>query len=149
MKAAGRILLLAALLAAGCASARPVTLCAHLQGARDTAIDALDPVHEGDAELTLERTAIVFSIRAPGLGKVTAVHIHHGPAGTAGPMLWEIHPGYEGDSVRGTASGLPPGIPALIAREPAEYYVKLHTVKFPGGAIRGQLGPCPARPLRR
>jgi hypothetical protein len=33
---------------------------------------------------------------------------------------------------------------ALIAREPVEYYVKLHTPAFPGGAIRGQLGPCPA-----
>ena len=139
-----RLFLLLALGAAGCASARPATLCAHLQGGRDAAIDALDPVHEGDAELVLERTAIVFTIAAPGLGKVTAVHIHHGPAGTAGPMLWEIHPGYEGDSLRGTASDIPPGIVALIATEPGEYYVKLHTVKFPGGAIRGQLGPCAA-----
>jgi hypothetical protein len=138
-------LLFAALLAAtGCVAARPATLCAHLEGASDSSTDALDPVHEGDAMLFLERTAIRFSIVAPGLQTVTAAHIHHGASGTYGPMLWEINSGYKGDSIRGTASEIPPGVIALIAREPAEYYVKLHTPAFPGGAIRGQLAPCPA-----
>lgn len=141
-----RLLLAAAATAVAmtaCASARPgVTLCAHLEGAGESS-DALDPINKGDAVLTLERTAIHFSIVAPGLETVVATHIHHGPAGTNGPMLWEINPGYSGDSIRGTASGIPPGVVNLIARDPAEYYVKLHSRKFPGGAIRGQLGPCP------
>jgi hypothetical protein len=138
-------LLLAALLAAcGCVTARPTTLCAHLEGAGDSSTDALDPIHKGDAMLSLEKTAIRFSIVAPGLQTVTATHIHHGASGTYGPMLWEINSGYKGDAVRGTASEIPPGVIALIARDPAEYYVKLHTPEFPGGAIRGQLGPCPA-----
>jgi hypothetical protein len=133
------------LTAVGCASARPqADLCAHLAGAGESS-DALDPVHEGSAVLHLERTSIRFSIAAAGLEKVVAVHIHHGPAGGNGPMLWELHPGYAGDSLRATASEIPPGIVALIRADPAGYYVKLHTVKFPGGAIRGQLGPCPAR----
>ena len=46
-----KALLFAALAAAGCVSARPVTLCAHLQGASDSVIDALDPVHQGEAVL--------------------------------------------------------------------------------------------------
>jgi len=139
-----RFLLVAVLASAGCATQRPVTLCAHLAGG-DSPTDALDPVHEGDAVLRLDRTAIAFSIVAPGIETVTATHIHHGPAGTAGPMLWEINTGYKGDSLHGAASGIPPGVITLIAREPGEYYVKLHTVKFPGGAIRGQLGRCPSR----
>ena len=137
-----RVLLLAVLAAAGCATQRPVTLCAHLAGGNDFPADAQDSVHNGDAVLRLETTAIAFSIVAPGLETVTATHIHHGPAGTAGPMLWEINSGYRGDLLRGSASGIPPGVIALIASEPAEYYVKLHTLNFPGGAIRGQLGPC-------
>jgi CHRD domain len=138
-------LLLAALLAAsGCVAARPATLCAHLEGAGDSSSDALDPVHQGDAVLRLEKTAIRFSILAPGLQTVTATHIHHGASGTYGPMLWEINSGYKGDAIRGTATDIPPGVIALIARDPAEYYVKLHTPEFPGGAIRGQLGPCRA-----
>jgi hypothetical protein len=141
-----RAFLLAALLAvSGCVAARPDVLCAHLEGAGDSSTDALDPVHQGDAVLHLEKNAIRFSIVAPGLETVTAAHIHHGQSGTYGPMLWEIHSGYKGDSVRATASDVPPGVIALIARDPADYYVKLHTPAFPGGAIRGQLGPCPAR----
>ncbi|HYR46637.1 MAG TPA: CHRD domain-containing protein [Thermoanaerobaculia bacterium] len=140
-----RLLLLAVLGAAGCATRRPVTLCAHLAGGNGFPADAQDSIHNGDAVLRLEKTAIAFSIVAPGLETVTATHIHHGPSGTAGPMLWEINTGYKGDSLRGTASEIPPGVITLIASEPGEYYVKLHTVKFPGGAIRGQLGPCPSR----
>jgi hypothetical protein len=144
MTARPAVLLVALLAASGCVAALPAVLCAHLEGASDSSTDALDPVHQGDAVLRLEQTAIRFSIVAPGLQTVTAAHIHHGHSGTYGPMLWEINSGYKGDSIRGTASEIPPGVIALIAREPAEYYVKLHTPAFPGGAIRGQLGPCPA-----
>ena len=146
-----KLLLLALWIAAGCASARPrAVLCARLEGA-GAASDAQDPVHKGSAVLSLEKTTIRYEIEASGLQTVIATHIHHGSAGTNGPMLWEINPGYKGDSVRGSASEIPPGVLALIARDPPEYYVKLHTLSFPGGAIRGQLGPCPARlgPLSR
>ena len=145
MKGRNALLLAALLAASGCVSAGPVTLCAHLEGAGDSSTDALDPVHQGDAMIRLEKTAIRFSIVAPGLQTVTATHIHHGASGTYGPMFWEINSGYKGDAIRGTASDIPPGVIALIAREPAQYYVKLHTPEFPGGAIRGQLGPCPAQ----
>jgi hypothetical protein len=144
MRGMSRVLLAALLAASGCVAGRPATLCAHLEGAGDSSTDALDPVHQGNAVLSLEKTAIRFSIVAPGLQTVTAAHIHHGASGTYGPMLWEINSGYKGDSIRGAASEIPPGVIALIAREPAEYYVKLHTPAFPGGAIRGQLGPCSA-----
>jgi len=128
--------------AAGCASSgsRP-TLCARLAGAGPTS-DAQDPEHRGFARLTLKRTAIGYSIDSPGLQTVVATHIHHGPAGTNGPMVWELNPGYKGDRIRGDAAGLPPGVIALIVADPGEYYVKLHSLAFPGGAIRGQLAPC-------
>ena len=128
--------------AAGCASRehRP-TLCARLAGAGPTS-DAQDPEHRGFALLTLRKTAIGYSIESPGLGTVVATHIHHGPAGTNGPMVWEINPGYQGDRMRGQATGLPPGAIALIAADPGEYYIKLHSLAYPGGAIRGQLEPC-------
>jgi hypothetical protein len=141
-----RLLLAALLASAGCASARPAVLCAHLEGAGDSSTDALDPVHQGDAVIRLEKNAIRFSISAPGLATVTATHIHHGASGTYGPMFWEINSGYKGEAIRGTAAGVPPGVIALIARDPSEYYVKLHTPEFPGGAIRGQLAPCRGHP---
>jgi hypothetical protein len=59
-----------------------------------------------------------------------------------GPMLWEINTGYRGDRIDGEATGLPSGVITLIALEPSQYYVKLHSLQYPGGAIRGQLQPC-------
>ncbi len=128
--------------AAGCAShsSRP-TLCARLAGAGPTS-DAQDPEHRGFALLTLGRTAIGYSIESPGLERVVATHIHRGTSGTNGPMVWEINSGYQGDRIRGEATGFPPGVIALIAADPGEYYVKLHSLAYPGGAIRGQLAPC-------
>ena len=142
MKGRSALLLAALFAASGCVAARPATLCAHLEGAGDSSTDALDPVHQGDAVLHLEKTAIRFSIVAPGLQTVTATHIHHGASGTYGPMFWEINSGYKGEAIKGIAADVPPGVIALIARDPSDYYVKLHTPEFPGGAIRGQLGPC-------
>ncbi len=144
------------LAAAGCAAGRGeappgppaaprVSLCATLAGA-GPASDALDPEGRGLAVLHLEKTAIRFRIEAHGVGRVTASHIHHGASGVNGPMLWEINPGGEGDSTEGEAAGIPPGILRLLAAEPSEFYVKLHTMKFPGGAIRGQLEPCGTGP---
>jgi hypothetical protein len=127
---------------AGCASrgSQP-KLCARLAGAGPNS-DAQDPEHRGFALLTLKRTAIGYSIESPGLETVVATHIHHGPSGINGPMVWEINPGYHGDRIRGEATGFPPGVIALIAADPNEYYVKLHSLAFPGGAIRGQLERC-------
>src|SRR5260221_11315390 len=65
--------------AAGCATRQSVTLCAHLAGGSGFPADAQDPVHSGDAVLTLEKTAIPFSIAAPGLGTATPPHIPHRP----------------------------------------------------------------------
>ncbi len=123
------------------AGAPSVSLCATLAGA-GPASDALDPEGRGLAVLHLERTAIRFRIETRGVGTVTASHIHHGASGVNGPMLWEINPGFAGESTDGEAAGIPPGVLRLLAAEPSEFYVKLHTMKFPGGAIRGQLEPC-------
>jgi hypothetical protein len=131
--------------AAGCASHGSLpTLCARLAGAGPTS-DAQDPEHSGFALLTLKRTAIGYSIESPGLERVVATHIHRGTSGTNGPMVWEINPGYQGDRIRGEATGFPPGVIALIAADPSEFYVKLHSLAYPGGAIRGQLQECSSK----
>ena len=122
-------------------ASRVVTLCADLAGAGPSS-DATDPDHRGMAILTLTPTAIHYEIHAPGLGKVTATHVHHAEPGFNGPMLWELNSGFEGESAVGDTTEIPHGVIALMETYPREFYVKLHSVAYPGGAIRGQLVPC-------
>ncbi len=126
---------------AACASSRETpAYCAELRGAGPGS-DALDPEATGSARLELDGATIRFQIRATNLGKVVATHLHIGPAGVNGPMAHELNPGFVGETFEGTTVVSAELARAVLAN-PSRYYVKLHSRKFPGGAIRGQLHPC-------
>ena len=128
--------------ATGCASApRVPAYCAQLKGA-GPASDALDPAATGSARLELGGASIRFHIRTANLGKVVATHLHQGGTGVNGPMAIELHPGFTGDVLDGSIP-VESDLSARILGNPSQFYVKLHSLKFPGGAIRGQLQPCP------
>jgi hypothetical protein len=68
----------------------------------------------------------------------TAAHIHIAPAGSPGPVVIPLSaPGADGKAV-GCASADKALLKAIIAN-PAAYYVNVHNVDFPGGAVRAQL----------
>jgi hypothetical protein len=129
----------------GCASAQPTpAYCAELRGAGPGS-DALDPEATGSARLEIGGASIRFHIRtSANLGKVVATHLHVGPAGVNGPMAVELNPGFTGDVLDGSIS-VDSDLAARVLANPSQYYVKLHSRKFPGGAIRGQLHPCRVR----
>lgn len=132
------------LLAAGCASSSRVpTYCADLRGAGPGS-DALDPDATGSARLEIGGSSIRFHIQTVNLGKVVATHLHQGPAGVNGPMAVELSPGFAGDVLDGSIP-VDSDLAARVLANPSQYYVKLHSLKFPGGAIRGQLEPCGKR----
>jgi hypothetical protein len=140
-----KTILVAAALAAlslGCAASRPPTFCVSLAGAGPVS-DARDPEARGSAVLQFtDPTSVRFSVRTTGIGTVIATHIHRGAAGVNGPMAREINPGFPGDAFSGTASGIPPRILTEVRKNPSAFYLKLHSLRFPGGAIRGQLVRC-------
>jgi hypothetical protein len=147
-----RILFLIAFVsvAVRCASSSPhaPTYCVRLAGAGPES-DARDPDAKGKAVLEIaDPTTIRFLVQTRNLGTVIATHIHKGRAGVIGPMAHEINPGFEGDRLRGVATNVPPEVVADIERNPSAYYLKLHSLKHPGGAIRGQLAPCRSEALR-
>lgn len=122
-------------------------MCANLAGAGPES-DARDPEARGRAVLQfIDPTTLRFSVQTIGVGTVVATHIHRGAAGVNGPMAREINPGFSGDSLEATAAGLPPELVSEIRENPDRFYLKLHSLRYPGGAIRGQFVRCrPKRP---
>lgn len=121
---------------------RTPTYCADLKGAGPGS-DALDPEATGSARLEVGGASIRFHIEtSPNLGKVVATHLHQGAAGVNGPMAIELNPGFTGEVLDGSVP-VEFDLAARVLANPSQYYVKLHSLKFPGGAIRGQLQICP------
>jgi len=82
-----------------------------------------------------------ISIRYRGIDAPTGAHIHEGPPDVAGPVVIDFTP-LIATSPAGQIRGCVDADPALVAdvaENPFEYYVNVHNVAFPAGAIRGQL----------
>ena len=72
-----------------------------------------------------------------GFSNATFAHIHVGAAGKSGNIVVPLSTGPALHH-----RGCVPGNPALIRaieHNPAGYYVNIHSVKYPGGAVRAQL----------
>jgi hypothetical protein len=96
-----------------------------------------DPDGSGTAfvGLNLEQSAVCFRNYVQGIDDVVAAHIHRGPAGVAGPVVVDFK-----GRLHGCVDGINPDLLRAIQRDPASYYVNIHTAAYPDGAIRGQLG---------
>jgi hypothetical protein len=100
-----------------------------------------DPNGSGTAIVTLNQGqgVVCFEIQVTEITlPATAAHIHAAPAGVAGPVVVPL----SAPDATGLARGCVEATPALIKaiRQAAEdYYVNVHTIDFPAGAVRGQL----------
>jgi hypothetical protein len=99
-----------------------------------------DPVATGTSTVRLRagQGQLCYQIAATNLPAAAAAHIHSGAAGVAGPVVVPLTT----PNAAGTSSGCTKAARPLVAsilKAPASYYVNVHTVEFPGGAIRGQL----------
>jgi hypothetical protein len=101
-----------------------------------------DPNGSGNVSLTLNRGTgeVCWNITVEDITlPATAAHIHVGPVGVAGPVVVTLGP----PGADGTSSGCTTADRELvknIAKDPSAYYVNVHNVDFPAGAVRGQLG---------
>lgn len=69
------------------------------------------------------------------IDKPTAAHIHKGKPGTSGPVVVPFGAAYKAKG----CTKAPKTLISAIEEHPAAYYVNIHTVKYPAGAIRGAL----------
>ena len=97
------------------------------------------PTGSGKALITLNaakgKVCWTFS-NLKGISKVNASHIHKAPTGKAGNVVVAFFAGSL--KTKGCVKAAKSIITA-IEKHPSGYYVNIHTVKYPAGAIRGQL----------
>jgi hypothetical protein len=97
-----------------------------------------DPNGNGTAKITLEdsQRKVCFSLTWHAISKPVASHIHQGKKGVSGPIVVPLFAGAPKHTGCVHASK---SLIEKIKKHPGNYYVNVHTVQFPGGAIRGQL----------
>jgi hypothetical protein len=89
----------------------------------------------------------VFTINNKSSETFTRAHIHKAPAGVNGPIHWDfLEPADPATSIsdqpsqlRGIARARAAAVLADLLANPSGYYVNVHSLAFPGGAVRGQL----------
>ncbi len=101
-----------------------------------------DPDGRGTAMLRIDqqKREICFELSVTGIGAATAAHIHRGRIGQSGDIVVPLTPAPTNGSSQGCVSA-EGTLAATIAGDPVGYYVNVHNADYPGGAVRGQLGP--------
>jgi hypothetical protein len=127
----------------------PDQLTAELLGRNE--VPPADADGRGLAFVDTGRTRVCFALAWTNIGPPIFAHIHSGVAGVNGPVVvlfFDVPepagspPAALPDTINaaaGCAGGQSPALLRDIRQHPSAYYVNIHTVEFPGGAIRGQL----------
>ena len=98
-----------------------------------------DPDGTGTATLSLNpgQGEVCYELSVSGISPAFAAHVHVGSAGVAGPVVIPLV-APTGGSSSACASASRELILAII-QTPENYYVNVHNVDYPAGALRGQL----------
>ena len=112
-----------------------------MTGAQEFPPGSGSPDGSGLAAITVNGTSVTFSILVKGISTPTLAHIHKAALGASGSVVFDFHaPTFTSGFATGTVTGAASDVADLLAN-PSLYYVNVHTVEFPAGALRGQLGP--------
>ena len=93
---------------------------------------------KGTFSASFKRGKLCYVLRFSGIGTAVASHIHRGTAKVDGPIVLDLQPTFHGGKASGCVT-IKSSLRKAIAKHPSRYYTNVHTAKFPGGAIRGQL----------
>jgi hypothetical protein len=106
-----------------------------------------DPDGTAEAKVSVRPGELKICVRMEyelGVGRVTEIHIHEGGSGEAGPAIATLYEeavgGAPGPSlIIGCEGEMPRPLVRRVAEHPRRFYLDLHTLDFPDGALRGQL----------
>jgi hypothetical protein len=123
---------------AGAATAATTTkISASLSGKKEVGA-AGAPNAKGTFTGTIKGSTLCYVLTYSGLTKPLAAHIHKGPATQNGSIVVDLKPKFS----NGKAAACVPiksAIASAIRKSPSSYYTNVHTQKYAGGAMRGQL----------
>jgi hypothetical protein len=140
---AGIVTLMALFTTTQVGAAQDAILHATLTGSQETPPNASTATGRATVFVDADTNNICVFLSFSGLNApATAAHIHVGPPGVAGPVVFPITvPPATSGSVFYCAASNATTVNG-ISTNPTGYYVNVHdTPNFPGGEIRGQLSP--------
>ena len=145
-----RAALVAAVAVASSTSAQAQTsFISVLNGAQEAPTPVSTPAFgNGTVLLNAARTQITINLTFRGLlAPITIAHIHNGAFGIGGPVILDIrslitttNEGSDGSIVNGTLNVTAAQAEVLLS---GNGYFNVHTSRFPGGEIRGQINVVP------
>jgi hypothetical protein len=99
-----------------------------------------DPDGRGSFTAIVDGDQLCFGITVKNIDKPAAAHIHKAKPSLAGPVVVPLTQPSSGDP--GASSGcvtVDAAVARAVLKHPHRYYANVHTMAFPGGAVRGQL----------
>jgi|1186.fasta_scaffold52786_3 hypothetical protein len=112
------------------------TINVHMSGAAENPRGT--PLGRGEAKITLNTASgkVCWKFELKKIdGAPTAAHIHKGGKRAAGPVVVPFGKAYK----TAGCTKASPSVVKAIANDPGAYYVNVHNVKHPAGALRSQL----------
>lgn len=105
--------------------------------------DPGDPDGKGTATVSFARARheICATVTVEKLDPVVAIHLQQGPTGQSGPIVLPL-PDLKADASSRCRS-VDEARFEQIRAHPEQYFINVRTVRYPGGAIRGQLENAP------
>jgi hypothetical protein len=99
-----------------------------------------DPDGRAVEVLKVQGSTVSYAVRWKGIGTPTEAHIHAGGPGVNGDVKIELFDAPRpGEFARGSVKVTDTKLLASLVADPGTFYANLHTARFPGGAVRGQL----------
>jgi hypothetical protein len=91
---------------------------------------------KGTVNITITGNKVCWKFtKIGGIDKPLVSHIHKGSSKVSGPVVVPLGGKFAATGCIASTAAIVKG----IEKNPASYYVNVHTAKYPNGAIRGQL----------
>ncbi len=119
---------------------------ADLEGDQEVPPVTTDATGHGHFTLDGGQNVLHYFVEIADIDNVSASHIHKGPVGVNGPVVFPLYPnGGAFDPDTPIGGGVTLNGEQLVDLLTAYYYVNVHTTDYPAGEIRGQIMAEPVR----